>query len=236
MADLPLDCIEPTPPLTYVGTDFFGPWYVKEGRKEMKRYGTLFTCLVSRAIHVEVAVSLSTDSFINALRRFLSIRGPMRLLRSDCGTNFVDSLSEQKRALAEIDQNHIKSFLLTKGCDYVEYKRNVPADSHMGGAWERQIRTVRNVLNSLLQQSNCQLDDDSLRTLMYEVTAIINSRPLNVDNVIDPMSLTPISPIQILTMKSEIILPPLGKFDQSDLYAKKQWRKVQHLANKFWKR
>ena len=236
MADLPLDRIEPTPPFTYVGVDFFGPWYVKEGRKELKRYRALFTCLVSRAVHVEVAVSLSKDSFINALRRFLSIRGPMRLLRSDCGTNFVGSLSEQKRALAEIDQNHIKSFLLTKGCDYVEHKLNVPAASHMGGAWERQIRTVRNVLNSLLQQSNCQLDDDSLRTLMYEVTAIINSRPLNVDNVNDPLSLTPISPNQILTMKSEIILPPLGKFDQSDLYAKKQWRRVQHLANEFWKR
>ena len=138
-------------------------------------------------------------------------------------------------ALAEIDQNHIKSFLLTKGCDYVEHKLNVPAASHMGGAWERHIRTVRNVLNSLLQQSNCQLDDDSLRTLMYEVTAIINSRPLNVDNVNDPMSLKPISPNQILTMKSEIILPPLGKFDQSDLYPKKQWRRVQHLANEFWK-
>ena len=103
MADLPLDRIDPSPPFTYVGVDFFGPWLVKEGRKEVKRYGALFTCLVLRAIHIEVAVSLSTDAFINVLRRFLSIRGPMRLLRSDCGTNFVGTISETERGMAEID-------------------------------------------------------------------------------------------------------------------------------------
>ncbi|XP_053388583.1 uncharacterized protein LOC128551695 [Mercenaria mercenaria] len=74
MADLPSDRLEPSPPFTYCAVDYFGPFYVKEGRKEMKRYGVLFTCLTCRAVHVETATSLETDSFINCLRRFIAIR------------------------------------------------------------------------------------------------------------------------------------------------------------------
>ena len=90
-ADLPLDRVESAPPFTYCGVDCFGPFLVKEGRKELKRYGVIFTCFTSRAIHLEVANSLDTASFINSLRRFLSLRGPIRQLRSDRGTNFMSA-------------------------------------------------------------------------------------------------------------------------------------------------
>ena len=72
MAMLPPDRLEPAPPFTNCAVDYFGPFIIKEGRKELKRYGVLFTCMVSRAVHIEVAASLETDSFINALRRFIS--------------------------------------------------------------------------------------------------------------------------------------------------------------------
>ena len=71
MAELPDDRVEPAPPFTNSAVDYFGPFIIKEGRKELKRYGVLFTCMASRAIHIEVAATLETDSFINALRRFL---------------------------------------------------------------------------------------------------------------------------------------------------------------------
>ena len=80
MADLPPDRTEMAEPFTYAAVDLFGPFLIKEGRKELKRYGVLFTCLTSRAVHIETANSLSTDSFINALRRMISIRGPVRQL------------------------------------------------------------------------------------------------------------------------------------------------------------
>ena len=89
MSDLPEDRLETAPPFTYCAVDYFGPFIVKDGRKELKRYGVLFTCMASRAIHLETSNSLDTDSFINALRRFISRRGPIRQLRSDQGTNFV---------------------------------------------------------------------------------------------------------------------------------------------------
>ena len=180
MSDLPEDLLESTPPFTYCAVDYFGPFVIKERRKELKRYGALFTFMSSRAIHIEIANSLETDSFINALRRFISRRGPIRQLRSDQGTNFVGARTELTQALAEMNHDKIKKKLLEEQCDWFTFKMNVPAASHMGGVWERQIRTVRNVLASLLQDNGQQLDDESLRTLMCEAEAIVNSHPLTV--------------------------------------------------------
>ena len=75
MADLPKDRLEPAPPFTYSAVDCFGPWIIKDGRREVKRYGVLFTCMASRAIHLEVANSLDTNLFLNAYQRFVG-RGP----------------------------------------------------------------------------------------------------------------------------------------------------------------
>ncbi len=89
MANLPSERMETTPHFTYCGMDCFGPFYIKEGRKELKRYGLLFTCLCSRAVHIELLDDLSTDAFLNSLRAFIALRGNVCQLQSDQGTNFV---------------------------------------------------------------------------------------------------------------------------------------------------
>ena len=102
MADLPQSRITPgEPPFTYVGVDYFGPFYVKRARSRVKRYGVIFTCLIIRAVHVEVAHSLDTDSFINALRRFMARRGTPKEIRSDNGTNFTSAESELKQLIRQ---------------------------------------------------------------------------------------------------------------------------------------
>ena len=236
MADLPSDRLKPSPPFTFCAVDLFGPWFIKEGRKELKRYGVLFTCLACRAIHVETSNSLSTDSFINSLRRFIAIRGPIRQLRSDRGTNFVGAEQELKEAFMELDEERISQFLLKENCDLVNFKMNVPSASHMGGVWERQIRSVRNVMSALLHHHGSQLDDEGLRTFLYEAAAIVNGRPLTVDTLNDPLSSPPLSPNLLLTMKTNVILPPPGNFQKSDIYSRKHWRRVQYLLNQFWAR
>ncbi|KAK3715792.1 hypothetical protein QZH41_001220 [Actinostola sp. cb2023] len=233
MADLPDDRLEPSPPFTYSAVDYFGPFMIKEGRKEVKRYGVLFTCMASRAIHLETGNSMDTSSFINAYRRFVGRRGPVRQLRSDRGSNFIGCKNELQSALKELDQEKIRQGLLEDNCDWVQFKMNVPHASHMGGSWERQIRTVRNVLASLLDSHGCQLDDESLRTLMVEAEAIVNSRPLTSDY---SSSLEPLTPNHLLTLKSHVVLPPPGNFVRADLYSRKRWRRVQHLAEEFWSR
>ena len=175
MFDLPPDRGSMAPPFTFTGIDFFGPFIVKQGRKELKHYGVIFTCLASRAVHIETAKSLDTDSFIHSLRRFLARRGPVTQIRSDNGTNFIGAQRELRAALDEMKDDVVKRMLMKQNIQWIF---NPPAGSHFGGIWERQIRTVRKVLSQLSREFGDQLDEESFRTLMCEVEAIVNSRPL----------------------------------------------------------
>lgn len=192
---------------------------VKSGRRECKRYGVMFTCLVCRAVHIEVLHSLTTDSFINAFKRFVALRGAVREIRCDQGTNLVGAKNE----------------LLKMGCDMVF---NPPASSHRGGVWERMIGLARRIIEGILCEHGSRLDDEGLMTVLSEATSVINSRPLNIDNISDPQSLEPLTPNHLITMKSKIIPSNLSLLDieQSDLYAAKQWRRVQYMIDLFWSR
>nr|XP_057941354.1 uncharacterized protein LOC131137424 [Doryrhamphus excisus]XP_057941355.1 uncharacterized protein LOC131137424 [Doryrhamphus excisus] len=142
--------------------------------------------------------------------------------------NLLDTIPKQE-LMKGMQNEHLKRL----GCNFV---MNPPASSHMGGVWERQIRTVRSVLTSILDQAGGRLDCSSLRTFLYEVMAIVNSRPLTTDHLNDPLGPEPLTPNHILTMKSSFIAPPPGKFVREDLYLQKRWKRVQFLSNVFWTR
>ncbi|KAK5883664.1 hypothetical protein CesoFtcFv8_019966 [Champsocephalus esox] len=130
MADLLKNRVLPDePPFTNVGVDYFGPFEIKRGRSPVKRYGVIFTCLAIRAVHIEVAYSLDTDSCINALRRFISRRGQVAMIRSDNGTNFVGAERELREAIEELNRSKIHNAMLQKG---VKWIFNPPGASHHG--------------------------------------------------------------------------------------------------------
>ncbi|XP_062897498.1 uncharacterized protein LOC134342823 [Mobula hypostoma] len=236
MADLPPDRLSMEPPFTYVGVDVFGPWtisarYTRGGHAESKRWAVLFTCLSSRAIHLEIIESMDSSSFINALRRFLGIRGPVKQIRSDWGTNFIRACKDLGIS-SNVDKDVVKRYLSEKGCTWTF---NSPHSSHMGGARERMISITRKILDSMLLQSGlCRLTHEVLTTFMAAVMAIVNNRPLvSVStDAEDPFILTPAT---LLTQKSSPYPIPPGEFDSKDLY-KRQWRQVQSLASTFWDR
>lgn len=230
MSDLPVERVVPDlPPFTNVGVDYFGPIEVKRGRTLCKRYGVIFTCFASRAVHLEVAPSLDTDACINAIRRFISRRGQVSQIFSDNGTNFVGAARELKEAFSSLDSARVQQVLFQNG---IQWNFNPPAASHHGGVWERIIRMIRKVLGSILRQQT--LDDDSLLTVLCEAEAILNSRPITKLSE-DANDLEPLTPNHILLMKGKPILPP-GVFNEQDLYVKRRWRQVQYIADLFWKR
>ena len=171
-----------------------------------------------------------------ALRRFLARRGSVRSIWSDNGTNFVGANNELKKALKEMDHLKIKNYLQGNGADWILWHKNPPGASHMGGVWERQIRTARGILEGLLKTHGQSLNDEALRTLMAEVESIINSRPLTVETLSDINSQIPLSPSNLLTMKTNVVMPPPGVFTKPDLYSRRRWRRVQHIAEEFWHR
>ena len=134
--------------------------------------------------------------------------------------------------------NHKKNqyFLQNIGADYIIWHRNPPASNHMEGVWERQIRSAWTILLSLLNTHERSLKDESLKTLLTETEAILNSRPLIVDTLGDVQSEQPVCPSNILTMKSKAVLPPPGQFVKADEFSRRRWRRIQHIANEFWVR
>ena len=234
MANLPKERVTvDVPPFTNTATDLFGPFYVTNGKKQEKRYGIVFTCLSSRAAHLEIAASLDTDSFLNAFRRFIARRGVPASMRSDNGTNLTSADKELKAALNEWNSSKVDQYCLRLGIDW---KFQPPQASHFGGVFEREIRTVRKVLNSILQEfhNRGKLNDEVLHTLFCEIENILNSRPLTAV-IGDGDHIEPLTPNHILRLSSLEMLPP-GLFNQKDIYLKRRWRQAQYLADVFWQR
>ena len=240
MADLPKERLTPYErPFTYTGVNFFGPFYVKRGRGSEKVYGCLFTCLTSRAVHIEDVSSLGTDAFIQALRRFISNRGCPKEIWSDNGTNFVGADKEIRDSIRRWDQDDLNKQLIKDEincslCPMFQWKFQPPAASHMNGVWERLIRSVRKSMKAILGNPNALVGLETLRTVFAEVVTILNSRPLTPSSD-DPSDPEPLTPNHLLLQQKHLALPP-GLFVREDLYRRKQWRRAQFLADCFWKR
>ena len=202
---------------------------MKVKRSRCKRYGCIFTCLTTRAVHIEITHSLDTDSMINALRRFICIRGCPGLLRSDHGTNFVRGNKELNQAMEDWNQHKINEFCIQRK---IECIFNAPSASHMNGVTERMIRSVRQILKAILKEQI--VTDEVILTVMAEVMNILNSRPLT-RNSDSPLDDEPITPNHLLHLRPTTALPP-GLFNKEDLNSKRAWRQAQYLAGLFWRR
>ena len=170
MAPLPKERTDvDSPPFTSVGVDYFGPLMVKHGRGSAKRYGCIFTCLTTRAVHLEISHSMESDSFLMTLHRFMARRGKPAKIFSDNGTNFVGAERELREAIEELNSQKVKDALLIEA---IEWHFTPPHAPHMGGIWERLVRSVKTVLKSLIKQD--LLTDEQLTTFMCEVEKILN--------------------------------------------------------------
>ena len=223
MSDLPPErVVNDQPAFTVVGLDCFGPYMVKYRRSEVPRYGCIFTCFSTRAIHIEVLETMEADSFINCLRRFISRRGTPSSIYSDNGTNFVGAYNTLERA----HQERIASFAVSHE---IQWKFHPPKASHFGGVWERMIRTIRKVFNGILPSA--RLTDEILVTTLCEVESIINGRPLTKVSE-DPNDDVALTPNHLLLLKSNHNMP-VGNPRPNDVF-RGRWRHVQHIANQFW--
>lgn len=206
-------------PFSHCGLDLFGPIEVIVGRRREKRYGVIFTCMTVRAIHLEVVHSLSTDSLLMALRRMAARRGWPSDLYSDNGTNLRGADAELQKLQNEAANKRVR------------WHFNPPLSPHMGGAWERLIRSVKSTLKVILKERTPR--DETLLTLLCEVEAIVNSRPLTHVSVssTDDVALTPFH--FLLGTSSNL---PIDATENTDLCSRKQWRVAQRLADMFWSR
>lgn len=231
MGELPPSRVEDSPPFTHVGMDCFGPFIVKEKRTEMKKYGLIFTCMYSRAVHIELLDDLTTDAFLNALRCFEALRGPADTLYCDNGTNFIGARNKLNKELANMMESKLKQYLAER---MINFRTSTPTASHQGGVWERLIRSTRNILSEIFEKQKGRFDISMLRTAFYEAMATINSRPLSLTHL-NNEELLPLTPNSILSGKITPAGPPPGDLSSGD-YVRSRWKRVQAAAEEFWRR
>ena len=230
MADLPRERVTGfTPPFQFTGVDYFGPMVVKRGRSRIKRWGCLFSCLVTRAVHLELADSLETDDFILVLRCFISRRGKPQQLFSDNGTNFIGADRELQDCLKHLNQDKIGDYLAGSAIKWNFIPPNAP---HFGGAWEILVKSVKRALKAVLKDT-C-VTESVLRTTLTEVENVVNSRPLT-HNSSDPNDLSAITPNHFLHGVCSAVVPP-DQCHENEICSRKRWRQSQVLSDHIWHR
>ena len=147
MADLPEERLDASTAFTNVGIDYFGPFIVKIGLRNEKRWCCLFTCLTMRAVHIEVLPKLDTDSCLNAIMWFISRKGKPNTIINNNGTNFVGAEKKFSEYDAAWNKEGIKKHLIQRG---IRWKFNPPAAPHFGGVWERLVRSCKKAMYAVL--------------------------------------------------------------------------------------
>lgn len=224
MGQLPVDRLSPyVRAFSYTGLDYFGPVIVSIGRRREKRWVALFTCLTIRAIHLEVARDLSTDSVILCLRNFVNRRGIPVRIRSDRGTNFIGASKVEWLQVS----NDVERECTRRG---IEWVFNQPADPSAGGAWERMVQSVKRVLAFTLKEKAPQVE--TLQSLLIEAENLINSRPLTHLSI-ESCDDDPLTPNHFLLGCPNYVQTPT---ESDGVSLQKQWRILQQLKQTFWRR
>ncbi|XP_043660207.1 uncharacterized protein LOC122624614 [Drosophila teissieri] len=232
MGPLPEDRLEANGwPFKYTGLDYFGPLFVTVGRHTEKRWVALFTCLTTRAIHLEMAHDLSTDSCIIAMRNFMSRRGPVVRIRSDNGKNFVGADREARKFSEVFEPAKIQGELSSKG---IEWIFNCPANPAEGGVWERMVQCVKKVLAHTIKELAPK--EHVLENLLIEAESIVNSRPLtHLPVTVDQEA--PLTPNDLLKGVPDVPdLPKDNGQESNGCATRKQWRIARMMRDRFWKR
>ncbi|XP_066258820.1 uncharacterized protein [Euwallacea similis] len=235
MGDLPQERLTVGRVFSVVGADYMGPLHIRDrkgrGSRLSKCYVSVFICFATKALHLELVSDLSSESFLLAFRRFVARRGRPSHVYSDNGTNFVGA----NRELSELGSFLIKeSRNLVDSCarEGVQW-HFIPAQSpHFGGLWEAGVKSVKHHLKRVA--GNANLTFEQLITLLAQIEAILNSRPLSPMSQ-DPNDLTPLSPAHFLIGRSttELPDPDLQHVPANRLSV---FQRIQLIKQHFWKR
>ena len=172
--------------------DMFGPFQVRFGGKTLKEaQAIIFTCMTTRAVHLELVTDKSTDTFLMAFRRFALLRGHPSSCWSDCGTNFVGAQHYLKEIMQDCGIPRIQSVLLEEFSCSFQWEWNVPRASHQNGVVESLINSLIQALDA--SSNNHSFTEEQWGTYLAEVTYLVNSRPLYLssDDIWESLPITP---------------------------------------------
>ncbi|XP_050301530.1 uncharacterized protein LOC126739765 [Anthonomus grandis grandis] len=226
MGNLPFHRINQLKPFSHIAIDFCGPFYVTpyryRGAKVFKSYVCVFVCTIYKIIHLELTTTLSTEGFVSAFRRFISRRGTVTDCWSDQGSNFIGF----KNQLVEFSKEASEKLL-------IRWHLGPPLSPHFNALAESGVKSFKS--HFLRVVGDQKLTIEEMSTLICQIEAILNSRPLTAQST-DPNDLLPLTPFHFLTLEplnSGIPDPDLSHLNINRL---SRWQLIQKLHADFWKR
>lgn len=210
-ASPPMDRIKDSAVFEVVGVDLAGPLYLKGATKA---WICLFTCAVYRAVHLELLSSLSTENFMQGLRRFIARRGRPTIIYSDNGRNFTGTSNE----LNAVDWNRIMQY---SGIRKIEWKFIPPAAPWWGGFWERLVGIMKQILRKVLGRA--LLSYEEMCTVLCDTESLVNSRPLTYISENDS-ELLPLSPSLFLQDVKETKMPDCDFIEETSFNKRLKYR------------
>lgn len=236
MGNLPKTRVEPNRPFLHTGVDYAGPINIKTSSlrttKAIKSYICVFVDFSVRAIHLELAVDLTTEGFLNALKRFVARRGKPLTISSDNGSNFVGANNQFQELNFLKDKTHVDRVSEFLAQDNIQWKFIPPRSPHMGGIWESAVKSIKFHLRRIV--GNSLLTYEELYTILVQIESILNSRPLTPLSS-DPEDLTPLTPAHFLIGDSLAAVPQDNVMDLPQNRVSR-YEYLQQVLQHFWKR
>ncbi|XP_055604233.1 uncharacterized protein LOC129752485 [Uranotaenia lowii] len=236
MADLPPVRVNPAPPFLKVGVDYCGPFaltYPHRRGSPIKCFVSIFVCLVTKAVHLELVADLSTGSFLGALKRFIGRRGKPTLIMCDNGRNFVGA----SREIADL-QRLFRSQQFQDGVTTQAYQEDInfqfiPARSpNFGGLWEAAVKSFKSAFKRTIGSRILRYDE--MTTVLAQTEAVLNSRPLTPLSD-DPDDFEALTPGHFLTQRPLLALGEPDLEDTSDNRLS-MWQKSTKYTQLVWKK
>ena len=237
MEQLPPERITPDMVFEHVGLDFAVPLYLKRGSTHkpviVKSYVCIFASMSVKAVHLELVSDLSTESFIACLRRFIAQRGKPSSIHSDRGTNFIGAPRVLKELYAFLFSKETKE-TICNFCSTQGIKWNfIPIRSpHFGGLWEAAVKSFKTHLRVV---GNYKLNFEEMSTLLAQVEACLNSRPLGNVPCNDEEGIEMLTPGHFLIGRPIQAIPDHTHSSRS-LGLLRRWYLCQGLVRHFWER
>lgn len=233
MGDLPASRLVPCRPFSRVGVDYAGPIFLKDGttrtRTLVKGYICIFICLITKAVHIELAGDLSTKTFLNCFKRFVSRRGLCTHVFSDNGANFTGANNDLKRTIRELlDIDDFKVYLNQY---QIKWRFNCPYTAYQGGIWESAVKSAKYHLVRII--GNSHLTYESLNTILCQIESVLNSRPITPLSS-DPEDLNPLTPSHFLIGDVLTAVPQLAITVADNRL--KIYERLQKMFQHFWRR
>nr|XP_049706052.1 uncharacterized protein LOC126056570 [Helicoverpa armigera] len=236
MGDLPKVRVTPARAFLHTGVDFAGPFQISmskgRGIRTQKAYICVFICMSTKAIHLELVSDLTSEAFIAAFKRFVARRGKCSHIWSDQGRNFVGANKELMAAWKEANlvfEGVISNTLAMEGTQW----HYLPAYSpNFGGLWEAGVKSVKHHLKRVLSTN---LTYEEMITVLCQIEACLNSRPLCPIDDKDPDCIEVLTPGHFLIGEAPIVVPS-PDFKDAKMHSLSRWQYTQKLLGDFWRR